>query len=169
VKRKALFPLLGVAGFIGLGGLPCHWQPAARAAAEPGAQEVHVTLGEWSLSPVHFTVSAGVPVHFVATNNGVLAHALAIEGDAFYAETDAIGSHQSASLDVTILPGLYDLFCPVAAGQHRALGQDGTFEAIEGDEAAEVAPSDPVDLTLAAGEPAPDVPALPDDSTPPVI
>jgi len=94
-------------------------------------QEVHISLGEWSLMPAHISVPAGVPLRLVATNDGVLAHALAIEGDDLYAETDAIGSSQSASLEVTVLPGLYDLFCPVAAGQHRALGQDGKLEAAD--------------------------------------
>jgi plastocyanin len=143
VKAKPLVPLIALAGFIGLGGLPCHWQRATAVAGaqSAGIQEVHVALGEWSLTPEHVSVLAGAPVRFVATNGGVLAHALAIEGDGFYAETDAIGSRQSATLDVTFLPGLYDLYCPVAAGQHRALGQDGKLEA--------VADAVPVDLSAA--------------------
>ena len=149
VKARPLIPLAALAGVIGFGGLPCHWQSSAPAASAQTAtlQEVHVALGEWSLMPGHVSVFAGAPVRLIATNNGVLAHALAIEGDDVYAETDAIGSEQTATLDVTVSPGFYDLYCPIAAGQHRALGQDGKLEAT----------ADPIPVALpTAGEAATD-------------
>lgn len=156
MRPKRFVPLVALSGVIGFGGLPCHWQAAASTAGAQGAadvHEIHVSLDEWSLAPAQLTLRAGVPVHLVATNNGVLAHALAIEGDGFYAETDAIGSHQSTGLDLSLLAGIYDIYCPVAAGQHRLLGQDGKLEAVDdptagADESslASVAPEEPAPL-----------------------
>jgi plastocyanin len=149
MTTKRLLPLVPVLGFIATGGLPCHWQsttvPAA-AADSSGPQEVRVNLAEWSLSPDRFQVVPGVPVRLLATNGGALTHALAVEGDGLYAETQPIASHQTARLELTFsAPGLYDVYCPIAAGEHRALGQDGKIAA--GPEAADL-----LDLTSAPAE-----------------
>jgi plastocyanin len=175
-------PLVGLAGLLGLGGLPCHWLPgaagAATALAMPASQAaplvVRVDLGEWSLTPSRVAVAAGRPVRFLATNRGAIPHALVVEGEGVYAETQAIGSAGTARLDVTFdAPGVFDLFCPLGDGQHRLLGQDGRLAAVAPEpgatypltgEAAEAAIVQTV-LGPEAG-PGPDAPGPPTDPDP---
>jgi plastocyanin len=182
-RRLALLP---VAGALGLGALPCHWLPAAGgAAALPGllggtaqaapapqttggTQEVRLDLTEWALTPARVTVAAGRPVRLVARNNGALPHALAVEGDGVYAETDGIGTAEAARLQLTFpAPGVYDLFCPVGAGQHRALGQEAQltvvvaapgvqYPQVSSDPAEAAPPGDAPPAGAAAPAPAPD-------------
>ncbi len=151
MAAKRLLPLVPVLGVIAAGGLPCHWQAAPVAAQASGAQDVRVDLTEWSLSPARIQVTPGVVVRLLAANHGALAHALAVEGDGLYSETDTIGSGKTARLEVTFAaPGLYDIYCPIAAGQHRALGQDGKIAA--GPEAAALLDDGaPADLPEAEG------------------
>ena len=126
--RPRTFALAAAAILLGLGGLPCHW--AARTVAAQGAtsEDVRFTLSEWALIPVHVTVPLGQSVRLLARNAGVLPHALAVEGPGVSLETEAIGSGGTDSLLVTFtLAGIYDLFCPLNAGEHRALGQEATL------------------------------------------
>jgi plastocyanin len=125
---KGAPPLGGLVVLLGLGVLPCHWAAAPAAAQAPPALDVRISLTEWALTPARLTVPAGRLIRFVASNDGALPHSLAVEGPGIAAESEAIGSNQVTRLDVTFaLPGTYDLFCPVNAGQHRALGQEGTL------------------------------------------
>lgn len=136
--RWAFVPLAAV---IGAGGLPCHWAGAPEMApsgvawalpvSQGALQEVRVDLTEWRLTPPQVTVAAGRPVRFVVTNHGAIPHALAVEGDALYAETAGIGSSRSARLQVTFNnPGVYDVFCPIGTGQHRLLGQEAVLTVV---------------------------------------
>jgi plastocyanin len=142
LRRWPILRLVPVVAVLGSGALPCHW-----AAGNPGtagtagahdahvalaqttvAQEIRIGLAEWTLTPGRITVPAGRPIRFVVTNSGVLAHALAVEGGGLYAESDAAGSGQTVRLDVTFAtPGTYDIYCPINAGEHRALGQEGVL------------------------------------------
>lgn len=194
--RFPLFKLAPVVLLLGSGGLPCYWVAgssgiAAQAshAAHPAAAqtvpalEVHVALAEWSLTPLQVDVPVGQPVRLLATNAGVLAHALAVEGEGLYAESDAAGSGQTVALDITFAtPGTYDLYCPVGAGQHRALGQEailvaasapagdvpapsvGAEEAAPADDAGEAAPPGG---TAGAGDREPELPPPPEASPAP--
>ena len=122
---------------------------APATAAQEMAHEIPIRLTEWALTPSEVVVAAGSAVRFVVTNAGALPHALSVEGDGFYAESAAVGSNQTTRLEVTFtVPGVYDLFCPVAAGQHRALGQEGlltvTGAASEDAVAPDVTPPDVV-------------------------
>jgi plastocyanin len=132
IRRRRLVPLLAL---LGLGVLPCHWAPGVAQALPLGQaaqpQVVRVDLTEWALSPSRVAVAAGRPVRFIASNGGAIPHALVVEGAGVRAETPSIGSAGSARLEVTFAaPGVYDLFCPIAAGQHRLLGQDGRLAAV---------------------------------------
>jgi plastocyanin len=136
-----LVPLGGLLALVVSGGLPCHWggtQTAAAQAvqteipADAWAPEIRVTLNEWTLTPDQITVPVGRTIRFLAINSGVLPHALAVEGTDLYAESDVAGAGQQVPLDVTFSqPGTYDVYCPVNAGQHRALGQEGTLQALD--------------------------------------
>ena len=127
-RIRGLAPL---ALFLGSGALPCHWAAGPVAAVHAqgvSAQEVRISLVEWALVPPAITTIAGRPVRFLAANDGALPHALAVEGTGFYAETATIGSGAVERLELIFTaPGVYDLYCPVAAGQHRALGQEGVL------------------------------------------
>jgi plastocyanin len=142
LRRWPILRLVPVVAVLGSGALPCHWAAAtAGTAGTVGAhdahvalaqtavaQEIRVGLAEWTLTPGRITVPAGRPIRFVVTNSGVLAHALAVEGGGLYAESDAAGSGQTVRLDVTFAtPGTYDIYCPINAGEHRALGQEGVL------------------------------------------
>ena len=117
----------GLLVLLGSGALPCHWATTPAAAQASPPLEVRVSLTEWALTPARITVPAGRLIRFVASNDGALPHSLAVEGAGIAAESEAAGSNQVAHLELTFaVPGTYDLFCPVNAGQHRALGQEGT-------------------------------------------
>src|SRR4051794_17431115 len=157
MTAKRLLPLIPVLGVIATGGLPCHWQAAPAAAAQTiPAQQVPVSLAGGSLTPAHFQVPPGAPVRLLVTNRGALAPALGLEGDGVYAETNAIANGQTARLGGSFAaPGIYDTYCPLAAGQRRALGQDGKIAA--GPDAAALLDDDSLPGQLDA--PATDVPA----------
>lgn len=138
LARWALFPVIAV---IGSGGLPCHSLPPGDSAtpgvawalpvAQGVVQDVRVDLSEWGLTPSHVTLAVDRPVRFTVTNHGAIPHALAVEGDGLYAETDGIGTSGTVRLQVTFSsPGVYDLFCPIGTGQHRALGQEGSLTVV---------------------------------------
>lgn len=120
-----------MAALIGLGGLPCHWSVAQAQGAGQPPLEVRVSLAEWSLTPGRISVPVGRTIRFLAHNAGVLPHALAIEGPGTYAESATVGSGGTVPFEVFLsVPGLYDVFCPVNAGEHRALGQEGTLSVL---------------------------------------
>ena len=137
---RRVAPLAGLLAVFGLGVLPCHWVPTAQAqpvqldhvergaGAAQGVQEVRVALSEWALTPSRITVPVGRTIRLLAVNAGVLPHALSVEGEGVYAESATVGAGQTAPLELTFsVAGIYDLFCPVNAGQHRDLGQEGTI------------------------------------------
>jgi plastocyanin len=124
-SRRHLFPLVALLAVLGAGILPCH-VPSASAQAPEGPAEIRLILTEWALTPAHITVPVGRTIRFLAINIGVLPHALAVEGDDLYEESETVGAGQTAPLEITFtIPGVYDIYCPVGAGQHRDLGQEG--------------------------------------------
>ena len=169
IARRRGLALAAGALFLGLSGLPCHWVPQSASAQELPAQDVRLTLSEWALSPAQVTLPVGQSITLLAQNAGILPHALALEGPGVSLETEAIGSGGAASLLVTFaLPGVYDLFCPLNAGEHRALGQEATLIVVPdasslaltragGGDSAPLDPSDP------SPAPPPDANTLPLD------
>lgn len=129
--RRSYLPLAGLAGLVGLGALPCHWSVAQAQSQGQAPLEVRVSLAEWSLSPTQISVPVGRTIRFVAHNAGVLPHALVVQGAGVYAESATIGSGGTVPFEVSFSqPGLYDVFCPVNAGEHRALGQEGLLSVL---------------------------------------
>jgi plastocyanin len=131
---RRFLPIAGLFAFIGSGALPCHGGPAPAAAQSTQPPlEVRITLREWSLLPAQISVPAGRTVRFVAQNAGFLPHALTIEGSGVFAESAAVASGETVRLDVLFsAPGIYDVYCPVNAGEHRALGQEGELRVLGG-------------------------------------
>ena len=130
--RRRFFPIVGLIGCIGSGVLPCHLGPLPAAAQSTSpVQEIRVTLTEWSLIPAQINVPAGRTIRFLAHNAGFLPHALAVSGPDIPAESPTAGSGDTVRLDVIFSrPGTYEVYCPVNAGEHRVLGQEGVLRVL---------------------------------------
>src|SRR5688572_29437706 len=137
MKTRRLLPIAGMLVFLGSGALPCHSALGSPATASAqGTQsplEIRITLREWSLQPTQINVPVGRTVRFLAQNAGFLPHALTVEGAGVFAESATAGAGDTVRLDVLFsTPGTYDVYCPVNAGEHRALGQEGTLTVLDG-------------------------------------
>ncbi len=101
---------------------------AALAAFSSGAaaQDVKVTLTEWKLRLSADTVKAG-SITFEVTNRGTVAHAFQVVGAGVDKETRQIGAREVATLTVTLQPGTYEVFCPLAEGSHKTAGMSKTL------------------------------------------
>ena len=134
MSARRLIPIVGLLTLVGSGALPCHSgpTPALAQAAQPPL-EIRITLREWSLVPTQINVPVGRTVRFLAQNAGFLPHALTVEGDGVFAESVTAGAGETVRLDVLFpAPGTYDVYCPVNAGEHRALGQEGVLSVLAG-------------------------------------
>jgi len=61
--------------------------PSAAASASPAATRIEVTLNDsFTIEPASMAVLAGVPVTFVVTNAGAIAHEFYLGGEAAQAE-----------------------------------------------------------------------------------
>src|SRR5687768_13797342 len=132
MRTRRLLPIVGLLTLIGSGALPCHTGPTP-ASAQTGQPplEIRITLREWSLVPAQINVPVGRTVRFLAQNAGFLPHALTVEGEGILAESATAGAGETVRLDVLFsAPGAYDLYCPVNAGEHRALGQEGVLSVL---------------------------------------
>jgi plastocyanin len=132
MRTRRLLPIAALLTLLGSGALPCHSGPTpASAQGVPAPLEIHITLREWSLLPAQINVPVGRTVRFLAQNAGFLPHALTIQGDGVFAESATAGAGDTVRLDVFFsAPGTYDVYCPVNAGEHRALGQEGELRVL---------------------------------------
>jgi uncharacterized cupredoxin-like copper-binding protein len=90
---------------------------AIAAAAKPAAVEVH--LSEYAIEMPH-TLPAG-PTIFLVHNEGKKTHSFKIEGPGLAeALAKPVKPGESESLQVTLQPGDYKVYCPV--GSHEAKG-----------------------------------------------
>jgi plastocyanin len=104
--------------------------PSPPAADEDGDSEDAVTvtvgLADFSIDLSEETFTPGTYT-FVVEQQGAMAHALAIEGPGVAEETGIINPGGPAEeLTVTLEPGTYELWCPVA--NHRQMGMALTIE-----------------------------------------
>jgi uncharacterized cupredoxin-like copper-binding protein len=107
--QKTTFVALALAALAAL--------PEIAAAAEPAAVEVH--LSEYAIAMPH-TLPAG-PVTFLVRNEGKKTHSFKIEGPGLIeALAKPVKPGASESLEVTLKPGEYRVYCPV--GDHEAKG-----------------------------------------------
>ena len=146
LKRRFL-PIAGLIAFIGSGALPCHSAPTpVSAQAVQAPLEIRITMREWTLLPTQVNVPVGRTVRFLAQNAGFLPHALAVEGAGVYAESVTVGAGDTVRLDVLFsLPGTYDIYCPVNAGEHRSLGQEGVLTVLGGTSSLALPPTGQAD------------------------
>ncbi|MGQ0560911.1 MAG: cupredoxin domain-containing protein [Gemmatimonadota bacterium] len=101
--------------------------PAVTGDTAAAADTIHVVLREWSVNPARDTLDAG-RILFHVMNEGQYEHALEVEGGGIEEETDHIQPGQTATLEVNLQPGTYELYCPVedTHGKHEELGMRTT-------------------------------------------
>jgi plastocyanin len=112
--------------------------------AVPGGPVSRVTATETeyhiALSPSTFTAGRYA---FVAKNAGTVTHALAVTGPGLSRlDTGAIAPGRSKTLNVTLMPGAYDLYCPIDG--HKGLGMDVTIHVGTGAATAATTTTTPV-------------------------
>ena len=100
------------------GSTPEDTEPTGAPPAD--ATVVTVSATEYAFELSTTTIPAGA-VSFELTNNGSMSHDLVLEGGPG-GGTEVIGSGQTATLNVTLEPGTYTLYCSV--GNHRAQGME---------------------------------------------
>ena len=104
----------------------------ATSASVAAAQGVTVTLSEWKVTLSRDTLKAGV-VTFRVTNGGAMNHAFYVRGEGVDKGTRDIAKGEAASLTVTLKPGTYDVFCPLAEGTHKMAGLSKTVVVVPAD------------------------------------
>ena len=85
------------------------------------AQAVAVTLSEWKIELSRDTVKAGA-VTFKLKNAGSMNHAFFVRGDKFAKGSKEVAAGQEAPLTLTLTPGTYEVYCPLADLSHKMAG-----------------------------------------------
>ena len=124
--------LLALIGTVAVGAAcspkPGHFGFAARPTgpvrteATPAApQRVKVELHEWKIVLASDSIASG-PISLQVHNAGSMAHVFEIEGNGMEKRTAPIPADSSATLSVTLKPGRYEIYCPLAGGKHKKMG-----------------------------------------------
>ncbi len=98
----------------------------AAFSSTAAAQDVSVTLTEWKLRLSKDTVMAGA-ITFEVKNQGTVAPSVQVVGPGMDKGTRQIGAREVATLTVTLKPGTYEVFCPLAEGSHKTAGMTQTL------------------------------------------
>jgi uncharacterized cupredoxin-like copper-binding protein len=96
------------------------------------AQAVAVTLSEWKVDLSRDTVKAGA-VTFKLKNAGSMNHAFFVRGDKFAKGSKEVPAGQEAPLTLTLTPGTYEVYCPLADLSHKMAGMSRKLVVIAGD------------------------------------
>jgi plastocyanin len=94
---------------------------AAVFSSVAAAQAVPVTVSEWKVEIPRDTLRAG-PITFRIKNSGTMVHGFHVEGPGVDKDAPQIPVGQSLSLNVTLKPGTYELYCPMAEQTHKKAG-----------------------------------------------
>lgn len=95
-----------------------------RALAVAGGRTVAVSLTEYRLTPARPQVRRAGTITFDATNDGDVSHALVVEGPVGVVRTATLRPRERATLRVSLPPGSYKWYCPLA--DHERRGMAGT-------------------------------------------
>jgi len=109
---------------VALAGSPAHRAP-------DNAAEVSAKLSEWKVEISDDTIAVGT-VTFRIANNGSIPHAFEVEGQGIEKETADIEPGSSVALTLTLKPGTYELYCPVAEDSHKMLGMETHLTVVGG-------------------------------------
>jgi len=97
---------------------------ASHSLAEAADAPVEVRLSEYAIEMPH-ALPAG-PTTFLVRNEGKKSHSFRIEGPGLTEMLSApVGPQKTGSLQVTLQPGDYKVYCPV--GSHEAKGMTMTL------------------------------------------
>jgi len=113
---------------------------SSTAAAQ--SQSIPVTLSEWKVKMGRDTVPAG-KITFQIKNEGSMTHGFFVRGNGVQQGAPDIAVGQSGSLTVTLKPGSYTVYCPLADLSHRKAGMLTTL-VVTGTDAPAAAKKPPV-------------------------
>jgi plastocyanin len=99
-------------------------------------QAVNVTLSEWKVGLARDTVRAG-SVTFRLKNTGKMTHGFYVRGDGVDKGARELEAGQEGSLTLTLKPGTYEVFCPMADLTHKAAGMSRKLVVTPDDKPAE--------------------------------
>jgi hypothetical protein len=91
---------------------------AAAVWAGSPAAEVGIGLSEWKVKVGTATVPVGLVV-FQVVNGAQLEHAPEVEGQWLDRRTAPIAAGVEGTLNLTLKPGRYELYCPPDGGAHK--------------------------------------------------
>jgi len=100
---------------------------SSTAAAQ--SQSIPVTLSEWKVKMGRDTVPAG-KITFQIKNEGAMTHGFFVRGNGVQQGAPDIAVGQSGSLTVTLKPGSYTIYCPLADLSHRKAGMLTKLEVV---------------------------------------
>ncbi len=101
------------------------YSPAQPAVTGSGAtQDVQATLTEFTITLSSSTLKAG-HVRFSVANTGKFTHAFEITGQGIDKKTENLSAGQSTTLDVDLVAGKYEVWCPIDS--HKERGMDTTI------------------------------------------
>jgi uncharacterized cupredoxin-like copper-binding protein len=93
--------------------------PTTKATSAPTA--VAVTETEFKIALPKSTLAAG-SYSFKVKNDGKIEHDLVVEGNGVDAKTPTIDAGKTATLEVDLKPGTYDVYCSIPG--HKQAGMD---------------------------------------------
>jgi len=89
----------------------------------------HVSLVDYALEGSDPRVPRAGLVAFEATNDGLVRHALAVDGPAGQVRTPTLSPGERATIAVQLPPGTYKWYCPL--GDHERRGMVGRVRVAE--------------------------------------
>jgi len=90
------------------------------------AQTVPVTLSEWKIEMPSDTVKAGTVI-FRIKNAGRVTHDFYVKGPGANKGSREISAGQETRFTVTLRPGTYEIYCPLAEMTHKMAGMSMTL------------------------------------------
>ena len=96
-------------------------QATTTAPAKPAATKVPVSETEFKITMPKTTLAAG-SYSFEVANDGKIDHDLVIQGNGVDEKTPTIAPGKSATLNVDLKPGTYDVYCSIPG--HKQAGMD---------------------------------------------
>ena len=103
--------------------------PAVMQAAPPEGPAIGVRLSEWKLDLSQLTVATG-EIQFTVTNGGTMLHAFELEGQGLEKELEPLNVGATATFQITLPPGTYELYCPIGSGAHKKMGMVAHLEVL---------------------------------------
>lgn len=80
-----------------------------------------VSLGDYRLDVADPRLPRAGVIAFAATNDGLVRHALAVDGPAGQSRTAALAPGERVTLTVQLPPGTYKWYCPIEDHQRRGM------------------------------------------------